>query len=122
MSKTVLLLWSGLSFLVAGIFIFQGLLLFQAKGSPGSVIISALVVLSYGIITIFLQSQNWARPNPKYVKFTQYLIGLMFINHLFYSTGAGSKSPGLIGLVIMAMMLATNWLAIKYVAEHKDKS
>ena len=120
MGKTVLILWSVLSFFVSGIFIFQGLLMLQAKTLPVNMLISALVALSYGIISIFLQSQNWKNPSPKYVTFTTYLVVLMFLNQLFFSSGAGmGKAAGLLGLSIIALMLATNWLAIKYVAKHK---
>lgn len=120
MSKTVLILWSALSFLVSGIFIFQGLMMFQARALPATGFISAMVVLSYGVITIFAQSQNWANPSQKYVTFIKYLVVLMFVNQLFFKSGiATGNSPGLVSLAIVALMLATNWLAIKYVAEHK---
>ena len=120
MSKTVLILWSVLSLLVSGIFIFQGLLMFQSRANDFTGLISAVVVLSYGVITIFVQSLNWAKPARKFVTFTKYLVVLMFLNQFFFKSGivAGNKA-GLTGLAIVALMLAFNWLSFKFVAEHK---
>lgn len=120
MSKTVLILWSVLSFIVSGMFISQGLFMFQEKTLSFAVFMSASVALSYGVITIFILSQSWANPSAKYATFTKYLVGLMFVNQLFFGPDVGKgDGPGLAGLAIMALMLSFNWLAIKYVAEYK---
>lgn len=121
MSKTVLILWSVLSFLICGIFIFQGLLMFRSGANHFTGFISAAVVLSYGVITVFIQSQNWVNPSQKFVTFAKYLVVLMFLNQLFFKSGIVSgNSAGLSGLAIVALMLAVNWLSIKYVADHKE--
>jgi hypothetical protein len=120
MSKALLISWSVLSFIISGMFISQGLFMFQEKTLTFTVFMSGSVSLSYGVITIFILSQSWANPSAKYATFTKYLVGLMFVNQLFFGPDVGkADGPGLAGLAIMALMLGFNWLAIKNVTEHK---
>ena len=120
MNTIVLVMWNILSFLISGIFVFQGLLSFQAGNHNVTSIVSSAVLLSYGLLTILIQSVNWSAPSRQYVKFTTYLVGLMLINQLLFRSGMLTESgSGIYGSAIVVMMLAINWLAIDYVADHK---
>lgn len=120
MSKPLLMLWSVLSFIVSGIFIFYGLLVFQLEQIPTIAFYTAVVAICYGLITIYLLSRTWAKPNKKYATFTKYLVVIMFVIQIILNFDVGMKS-GLewAGLIVMALMISINWLSVKFVSEMK---
>lgn len=119
MSKPVLLLWCILSFLVSGLFIFYGLMLLQQKEIPEIDFFSAVVSLLYGVISIFLLAQTWAKPNEKYVTISKYVVLFMFFAHLILNV-AVTGGLELASLLIVTIMLTTNWVSVKYVTEFKQ--
>lgn len=120
MSKTVLILWSVLSFVVSGLFMFYGLMILQLEHIPTIAFLSAIVALCYGIITIFLLSQSWVNPNAKLPTITKYIVVMMFVIQMLLNFDVGNISEiEWADLIIFAIMLSINWLSVKYVAQNK---
>ena len=121
MSKPVLILWSILSFIVSGIFVFYGLMILQLEQLPTLSFIAAIIAFSYGLVTIFLLSQAWVKANNKLTRITTYIVVIMFIVQIILNLDVGIIS-GLewAGLLIMALMLGINWLSVKYVNEYNN--
>ena len=120
MSKTILILWSVLSFIVSGLFIFYGLMIFQLEQIPTIAFYSAIVALCYGLFTIFVLSQSWINPNTRPPTITKYIVVMMFVIQMLLNFDVGIIS-GLewVGLIVVALMLSINWLSVKYVSEYK---
>ena len=120
MNKMVSVLWSILSLIVSGLFIFHGLMILQLEELPVIPLLTALVALGYGLITVYVLSQSWINPNHKLVTFTKYIVISMFIVQVALNLDVGMVS-GLewAGLLVVAVMLATNWLSVKYVVNYK---
>lgn len=120
MSKTVLILWSVLSFVVSGLFMFYGLMILQLEHIPTIAFLSAIVALCYGIITILLLSQSWVNPNTKLPTITKYIVVMMFVIQMLLNFDVGNISEiEWADLIIFAIMLSINWLSVKYVAQNK---
>jgi hypothetical protein len=123
MSKSLLIFWSVLSFIVSGLFIFYGLLIFQLEKVPAIAFYSSVVAICYGLTTIYLLSQTWAKPSKNYAKFTGYLVVFMFVIQTVLNFDVGMIS-GMewTGLVVMALTLSINWLSVKFVSEHRNEA
>ena len=122
MSKSLLMFWSVLSFMVSGIFIFYGLMIFQLEKIPTIAFYSSVVAICYGLTTIYLLSQTWAKPDKNYAEFTKYLVVIMFVIQTILNFDV-SMTSGLewTGLVVMALTLSINWLSVKFVSEKKNE-
>lgn len=107
--------------MVSGLFIFHGLMIFQLGELPLIPFISALVAMAYGISTVYLLSLSWTKPSLRLVILTKYIVISMFIIQLALNLDVEMIS-GLewAGLLIVAIMLGTNWLTVKFVVKSKE--
>lgn len=121
MNKTVLILWSISSLIVSGLFIFHGLMIFQLGELPLIPFMSALVAMAYGLSTVYLLSLSWIKPSQRLVTLSKYIVISMFIIQLALNLDVEMIS-GLewAGLLIVALMLGTNWLTVKFVVNNKE--
>lgn len=118
MSKTVLILWCVLSFFVSGLFIFYGLMLLQLKELSSIDFFSAIVSLIYGITSIYLLAQAWVNPDEKYVTISKYVVLIMFFIQLILNIGI-TGGLELTTMTVVVVMLVTNWVSVKHVADSK---
>ena len=100
---------------------FYGLMILQLEQLPALSLITAIIAFSYGLVTIYLLSQAWAKSNKKLVNFTKYIVLIMFIAQVILNLDVGMIS-GLewAGLLVVALILSINWLSVKYVTEYNN--
>ena len=77
--------------------------------------------MAYGLSTVYLLSLSWINPSQKLVTLTKYIVISMFIIQLALNFDVEMIS-GLewAGLLIVAIMLGTNWLTVKFVVKNKE--
>lgn len=120
MSKPILILWSILSFIISGMFVFNGLVILQSEHLSALSFIAAAITFGYGLATIYFLSQAWARPNKRSLQITRYFVIITFIAQVILTLDAGpNRGPGWEVLLVIALMLGINWLSIKKVTEYK---
>jgi hypothetical protein len=96
-------------------------MIFQLEQLPTLSFIAAIISFSYGLVTIFLLSQAWAKANKKLINITKYIVVIMLITQIILNLDVGIIS-GLewSGLLVIGLMLCINWLSVKYVIEYKN--
>ena len=76
--------------------------------------------MAYGLVTVYLLSLSWTKPGEKIVTITKNIVIAMLVIqialNLDIATTGGFEWAG---LLLLAIMLGTNWLAVKYVATYK---
>ncbi|MCG7903757.1 hypothetical protein A3194_08465 [Candidatus Thiodiazotropha endoloripes] len=123
MSKPIIILWTVLSFVVSGIFVFYGLMLLQVEQLPPLSIIAATVALSYGLATIYLLSQAWTKTDTNLIQITKYIVVAMFIAQVVLNLDVGMISSfEWLGLLVLSLMIGINWFSIKSVTEYHNQA
>ncbi|MCG7869369.1 MAG: hypothetical protein JAY74_23735 [Candidatus Thiodiazotropha taylori] len=122
MSKSTIILWSILSFIVSGIYVFYGLMMLQVEQLPALQFIAASMAFGYGLITIYLLSLAWTKTDKSLVKMTKYIAITMVVAQIVLTLDVGMIS-GLewLGILIMSLMIGINWFSIKSVAEYHNQ-
>ncbi|MCG8036366.1 MAG: hypothetical protein JAZ19_04960 [Candidatus Thiodiazotropha taylori] len=122
MSKPTIILWSILSFIVSGIYVFYGLMMLQVEQLPALPFIAASMAFGYGLITIYLLSLAWTKTDKSVVQMTKYIAVAMLVAQIVLTLDVGMIS-GLewLGILIMSLMIGINWFSIKSVAEYHSK-
>ncbi|MCG8029344.1 MAG: hypothetical protein N0E59_18980 [Candidatus Thiodiazotropha taylori] len=122
MSKPTIILWSILSFIVSGIYVFYGLMMLQVEQLPALPFIVASMAFGYGLITIYLLSLAWTKTDKSLVQMTKYIALIMLVVQIALTLAAG-KASGIewLGILIMSLMIGINWFSIKSVAEYHSQ-
>ncbi|MEW8324535.1 MAG: hypothetical protein AB2606_17945 [Candidatus Thiodiazotropha taylori] len=122
MSKPTIILWSILSFIVSGIYVFYGLMMLQVEQLPALPFIAASMAFGYGLITIYLLSLAWTKADKSLVQITKYIAITMVVAQIVLTLDVGMIS-GLewLGILIMSLMIGINWYSIKSVAEYHSQ-
>ncbi|MCG8017919.1 MAG: hypothetical protein JAY97_17065 [Candidatus Thiodiazotropha sp. 'RUGA'] len=122
MSKPTIILWSILSFIVSGIYVFYGLMMLQVEQLPALPFIAASMAFGYGLITIYLLSLAWTKADNSLVQMTKYIAITMVVAQIVLTLDVGMIS-GLewLGILIMSLMIGINWYSIKSVAEYHSQ-
>ncbi|MCG7892965.1 MAG: hypothetical protein JAZ12_00780 [Candidatus Thiodiazotropha taylori] len=122
MSKPTIILWSILSFIVSGIYVFYGMMMLQVEQLPALPFIAASMAFGYGLITIYLLSLAWTKTDKSLVQMTKYIALIMLVVQIALTLAAG-KAGGIewLGILIMSLMIGTNWFSIKSVAEYHSQ-
>ncbi|MBV2090179.1 MAG: hypothetical protein KUF72_04775 [Candidatus Thiodiazotropha sp. (ex Ctena orbiculata)] len=122
MSKPTIILWSILSFIISGIYVFYGLMMLQVEQLPALPFIVASMAFGYGLITIYLLSLAWTKTDKSLVQMTKYIALTMLVAQIVLTLVTG-KTSGLewLGILIMSLMIGINWYSIKSVAEYHNQ-
>ncbi|MCG7936423.1 MAG: hypothetical protein JAY68_17415 [Candidatus Thiodiazotropha taylori] len=122
MSKPTIILWSILSFIVSGIYVFYGLMMLQVEQLPALPFIAASMAFGYGLITIYLLSLAWTKTDKSLVQMTKYIVLTMLVVQIALTLVVG-KASGIewLGILIMSLMIGINWFSIKSVAEYRNQ-
>ncbi|MEW8382827.1 MAG: hypothetical protein AB2704_13325 [Candidatus Thiodiazotropha taylori] len=122
MSKPTIILWSILSFIVSGIYVFYGLMMLQVEQLPALPFIAASMAFGYGLITIYLLSLAWTKADKSLLQITKYIAITMVVAQIVLTLDVGMIS-GLewLGILIMSLMIGINWYSIKSVAEYHSQ-
>ncbi|MBW9257664.1 MAG: hypothetical protein K1562_08560 [Candidatus Thiodiazotropha sp. (ex. Lucinisca nassula)] len=122
MSKPTIILWSILSFIVSGIYVFYGLMMLQVEQLPALPFIAASMAFGYGLITIYLLSLAWTKTDKSLVQMTKSIAITMLVAQIVLTLVTG-KASGLewLGILIMSLMIGINWYTIKSVAEYQNQ-
>ncbi|MBW9270856.1 MAG: hypothetical protein K1566_14535 [Candidatus Thiodiazotropha sp. (ex. Lucinisca nassula)] len=122
MSKPTIILWSILSFIVSGIYVFYGLMMLQVEQLPALPFIAASMAFGYGLITIYLLSLAWTKTDKSLVQMTKSIATTMLVAQIVLTLVTG-KASGLewLGILIMSLMIGINWYTIKSVAEYQNQ-
>ncbi|MCF1437848.1 MAG: hypothetical protein LPD71_03570 [Shewanella sp.] len=122
MSKPTIILWSILSFIVSGIYVFYGLMMLQVEQLPALPFIAASMAFGYGLITIYLLSLAWTKTDKSLVQMTKYIALIMLVVQIALTLAAG-KASGIewLGILIMSLMIGINWFSIKSVSEYHSQ-
>lgn len=122
MSKPTIILWSILSFIVSGIYVFYGLMMLQVEQLPALQFIAASMAFGYGLITIYLLSLAWTKTDKSLVQMTKYIALIMLVVQIALTLAAG-KASGIewLGILIMSLMIGINWFSIKSVSEYHSQ-
>ncbi|MEW8499112.1 MAG: hypothetical protein AB2699_11420 [Candidatus Thiodiazotropha taylori] len=122
MSKPTIILWSILSFIVSGIYVFYGLMMLQVEQLPALPFIAASMAFGYGLITIYLLSLAWTKTDKSLVQMTKYIAVIMLVVQIALTLAAG-KASGIewLGILIMSLMIGINWFSIKSVSEYHSQ-
>ncbi|MEW8208399.1 MAG: hypothetical protein AB2746_19940 [Candidatus Thiodiazotropha taylori] len=122
MSKPTIILWSVLSFIVSGIYVFYGLMMLQVEQLPALPFIAASMAFGYGLITIYLLSLAWTKTDKSLVQMTKYIVLTMLVVQIALTLVVG-KTSGIewLGILIMSLMIGINWFSIKSVSEYHSQ-
>ncbi|MCG7872304.1 MAG: hypothetical protein N0C81_07995 [Candidatus Thiodiazotropha lotti] len=122
MSKPIIILWSILSFIVSGIYVFYGLMMLQVEQLPTLQFIAATMAFGYGLITIYLLSLAWTKTDKSLVQMTKYIVVTMFVAQIVLTLDVGMISGfEWLGILIVSLMVGINWISIKSVTEYHNQ-
>jgi hypothetical protein len=101
------------SALTSFMFIYYGIGILFRAGLSQPMTVFAYVTAGYGLANIYLLSFAW-RARVQWAITANQLIALCYLGiFVFDRINAGVRGTGLIGIAVVAGVLALNWLAVK---------